>query len=91
MAPSNELASVDLVSHGTDQESNSSDPPDGGYGWVVCGACFIINCFTWGLASVTMPRFPSPPFSTSMLCFQILIDITSLAIIRRLPGLLPLS
>ncbi|CAF9928250.1 hypothetical protein IMSHALPRED_007419 [Imshaugia aleurites] len=25
---------------------------DGGYGWVCVAACFIINCFTWGLVSV---------------------------------------
>lgn len=26
---------------------------DGGYGWVCVAACFIINCFTWGLVSVS--------------------------------------
>jgi len=27
-------------------------PPDGGYGWVCVGACFTLNCFTWGAVSV---------------------------------------
>ncbi|KAH8904073.1 MFS transporter, MCP family, solute carrier family 16, member 6 [Coniochaeta sp. PMI_546] len=26
-------------------------PPDGGYGWVVVGACFMINCFSWGVTA----------------------------------------
>ncbi|KAG7007747.1 hypothetical protein G7Y79_00008g023850 [Physcia stellaris] len=26
-------------------------PPDGGYGWVCVGACFIINAFSWGLTT----------------------------------------
>jgi hypothetical protein len=28
-------------------------PPDGGYGWVCVGACFAVNCFTWGIVSVS--------------------------------------
>jgi len=28
------------------------DPPEGGYGWVVCGAVSLINGFTWGVAAV---------------------------------------
>lgn len=28
-------------------------PPDGGYGWVCVGACFFINCFSWGLVAVS--------------------------------------
>ncbi|KAJ5779689.1 major facilitator superfamily domain-containing protein [Penicillium paradoxum] len=31
--------------------SHTSPPPDGGYGWVCVGACFSINCFTWGAFS----------------------------------------
>ncbi|KAK4890333.1 hypothetical protein LTR27_010976 [Elasticomyces elasticus] len=31
-------------------ESNE-DPPDGGYGWVCCGAVALINGFTWGIAA----------------------------------------
>ncbi|KAK1067027.1 hypothetical protein LTR74_006741 [Friedmanniomyces endolithicus] len=27
------------------------DPPDGGYGWVCCGAVALINGFTWGIAA----------------------------------------
>lgn len=30
----------------------SEDPPEGGYGWVVCGAVSLINGFTWGVAAV---------------------------------------
>ncbi|KAL8751709.1 MAG: hypothetical protein Q9199_006235, partial [Rusavskia elegans] len=26
-------------------------PPDGGHGWVCVAACFMINCFTWGIVS----------------------------------------
>ena len=29
-------------------------PPDGGYGWVCVAACFNINCFTWGVVSVSL-------------------------------------
>jgi hypothetical protein len=35
------------------------DPPEGGYGWVVCGAVSLINGFTWGVAAVR-----SNPFHT---------------------------
>ncbi|KAF2436273.1 MFS general substrate transporter [Tothia fuscella] len=28
-----------------------SKPPDGGYGWVIVGCNFTINCFTWGVIS----------------------------------------
>ncbi|KAJ5416065.1 major facilitator superfamily domain-containing protein, partial [Penicillium sp. CMV-2018d] len=31
--------------------SNTSLPPDCGYGWVCVAACFSINCFTWGAVS----------------------------------------
>ena len=30
-------------------------PPDGGYGWVVCGAISAMNGFTWGIAAVRIP------------------------------------
>lgn len=33
-------------------ETAEDVPPDGGYGWVCVGACFAINCFTWGTVSV---------------------------------------
>ncbi|KAK5119258.1 hypothetical protein LTR85_007872 [Meristemomyces frigidus] len=31
--------------------SPTEPPPDGGYGWVCCGAVSILNCFTWGIAA----------------------------------------
>jgi hypothetical protein len=27
--------------------------PDGGYGWVIVGACFTLNAFTWGVTAVS--------------------------------------
>ena len=30
----------------------SDEPPDGGYGWVVCFALGQLNGFTWGVAAV---------------------------------------
>lgn len=30
--------------------------PDGGYGWVCTGCTFTINCFTWGMVSVSRLR-----------------------------------
>jgi hypothetical protein len=35
-------------------------PPDGGYGWVIVGACAAINCFTWGVTSVTLLFWQTP-------------------------------
>ncbi|KAM0289591.1 hypothetical protein ACHAO9_005873, partial [Fusarium lateritium] len=26
-------------------------PPDGGYGWIIVGSCFILNAFTWGVTA----------------------------------------
>lgn len=34
-------------------DGDHEPPPDGGYGWVCVAACFIINCFTWGIVSVS--------------------------------------
>lgn len=34
------------------QDDQEHAPPDGGYGWICVIACFIINCFTFGLVSV---------------------------------------
>lgn len=40
--------------HVDDVANHQQDtPPDGGYGWVCVGACFTINCFTWGTVSVS--------------------------------------
>jgi hypothetical protein len=39
------------------------DPPEGGYGWVVCGAVSLINGFTWGVAAVRSNHF-TPTKST---------------------------
>ena len=33
-------------------------PPDGGYGWVCVAACFLINCFTWGVVAVSLSSIP---------------------------------
>lgn len=39
----------------TNNDNTGEDsPPDGGYGWVCVGACFTINCFTWGTVSVSL-------------------------------------
>jgi hypothetical protein len=35
------------------------DPPEGGYGWVVCGAVSLINGFTWGVAAVRSYHYRS--------------------------------
>lgn len=40
--------------------NNSNEPPpppDGGYGWVMVGACSTINCFTWGVTAVNLDSF----------------------------------
>lgn len=49
-----------LQDYGVDSEipieSDIDPPPDGGYGWVCVAACFTINCFTWGVVSVSRGR-----------------------------------
>lgn len=41
------------------QDHTAASPIDGGYGWVCVAACFIINCFTWGIVAVSpKPRGP---------------------------------
>jgi hypothetical protein len=32
-------------------------PPDGGFGWMMVGACSTINCFTWGVTAVNDDSF----------------------------------
>lgn len=36
---------------------HTDDPPEGGYGWVVCGAVSLINAFTWGVAAVCSTQY----------------------------------
>jgi hypothetical protein len=36
------------VENGTEGDQTDEPPPEGGYGWVVCGAVSLINGFTWG-------------------------------------------
>lgn len=40
------------VTGATDVVIANSEPPDGGYGWVCCGAVSLLNGFTWGIAAV---------------------------------------
>lgn len=40
------------VESGADAGQADEPPPEGGYGWVVCGAVSLINGFTWGVAAV---------------------------------------
>lgn len=42
------------VESGTDGDQSDEPPPEGGYGWVVCGAVALINGFTWGVAAVSL-------------------------------------
>lgn len=42
------------VESGTDGGQADEPPPEGGYGWVVCGAVSLINGFTWGVAAVRL-------------------------------------
>lgn len=49
-APNTRLVAVENSPEATIAEP----PPDGGYGWVVVGACFTINCFSWGVTAVSL-------------------------------------
>lgn len=35
-------------------EDNLLPTPDGGYGWVIVGSCFILNGLTWGVTAVSV-------------------------------------
>lgn len=37
------------------QDNHIECPPDGGYGWICVACCFAVNCFTWGVVSVSLP------------------------------------
>lgn len=37
-----------------DGNAETGQPPDGGYGWVCVACCFITNCFSWGIVSVSV-------------------------------------
>lgn len=52
------LDSTSTNEHGTEDEALPDDPPEGGYGWVVCGAVSLINGFTWGVAAVSVTLGP---------------------------------
>ena len=76
------------VESGTDA-GLSDDPPEGGYGWVVCGAVALINGFTWGVAAVCLYhpyQMARCPFVTDALMLT-----ASNTVLRRLPLLLPLK
>ena len=48
VAPGNEQSAAIVVP--------TDDPPDGGYGWVVCFALGQLNGFTWGVAAVCVAK-----------------------------------
>lgn len=48
----------------TEKSEDLVPPPDGGYGWVCVGACFIINAFSWGLTTVSGPSIVRPKILT---------------------------
>ena len=41
-------------------------PPDGGYGWICTACCFTVNCFTWGVVSVSLSATVSQPYQELM-------------------------
>lgn len=57
-ARENAVATVEQTestsSHALALVEEGSPPPDGGYGWVCCAACFTVNCFTWGVVAVSI-------------------------------------
>lgn len=57
---SGEDTELDLSGDSSGSESDLSAPPDGGYGWVVVGACMALNGFTWGVTAVSPPSLSIP-------------------------------
>lgn len=37
------------------REAPAFDIPDGGYGWIVVCGIAVINAFSWGVGSVSLP------------------------------------
>jgi len=60
------------VENGTDGNQTDEPPPEGGYGWVVCGAVSLINGFTWGVAAVRFlhASFMSMETSQPGICYM---------------------
>jgi hypothetical protein len=46
-------------------------PPDGGYGWVCVGSCFLLNFSTWGAVAVSASFYLDARFAyqTSLMVF----------------------
>ena len=86
----------------SEKSEELAPPPDGGYGWVCVGACFIINAFSWGLTTVSGPSNVRPtmlteissltaftsPFTSTMVLSQGRNHWTSL-LLAALPSELP--
>lgn len=50
------------------EEEAVAPPPDRGYGWVVVvGACFTINCFSWGVTAVSCRTTPLVVYKLTVL------------------------
>lgn len=47
-----ELANTMHFSTELEMIVDEESPPDGGYGWVCVGSCFMVNCLTWGVIAV---------------------------------------
>ena len=59
MGMSQEPSSLPNAEIGITDALIPEDPPDGGYGWVCVASCFLVNCFTWGIVSVSLWRLDS--------------------------------
>ena len=60
--PKPQAAQVDDVTN----NPQATTPPDGGYGWVCVGACFAVNCFTWGTVSVSHNKLSDAVHTTDI-------------------------